>query len=184
MIRLTDLSISYGEKKIFEHINAAWQDQGTIVLRGESGSGKTTLIRILAGLLQPDHGSVSGLKDRRIGIVFQEDRLLPWYNITDNVALAANRIVADELLRRVGLYKDRYLKPTALSGGMRRRAAIARALAFSNDVILLDEPFNGLDYEAKKTVADLILCNSNLRIMATHNAEDAELLKMTELFEL
>jgi ABC-type nitrate/sulfonate/bicarbonate transport system ATPase subunit len=131
-----------------------------VALIGPNGCGKSTFLRVAAGLLAPERGHVR-LDDReirepdpRIGLVFQEPRLLPWRSVADNVTypleLAAwprerrgERLA--ELLDLVGLEAAAALRPVQLSGGMRQRAALARALALSPDVLLLDEPFSALD---------------------------------------
>ena len=131
-----------------------------VALVGANGTGKSTLLRLIAGLLPPDRGSVAiaGRRvdgpDPRVGLVFQEPRLLPWRSIVDNVAfplelagMARPRRVgrARELLDLVGLRGIEELRPYQLSGGMRQRASIARALALEPAVLLLDEPFSALD---------------------------------------
>jgi NitT/TauT family transport system ATP-binding protein len=131
-----------------------------VALIGPNGCGKSTFLRVVAGLLAPERGSVTidgdaiTAPDPRIGLVFQEPRLLPWRSVADNVTwpleLAgwpadrrATRLA--ELLRLVDLEEAAGLRPVQLSGGMRQRAAIARALAFAPEVLLLDEPFSALD---------------------------------------
>ncbi|MEA2519445.1 MAG: NitT/TauT family transport system ATP-binding protein [Chloroflexota bacterium] len=131
-----------------------------VALIGPNGCGKSTFLRVAAGLLRPDSGIVTldGVPitgpDPRIGLVFQEPRLLPWRSVSDNVAYPlelagwsrerrAARLA--ELLPVVGLESAAGLRPVQLSGGMRQRAAIARALALAPDVLLLDEPFSALD---------------------------------------
>ncbi len=131
-----------------------------VALIGPNGCGKSTFLRVAAGLLAPERGRVAlddvavTSPDPRIGLVFQEPRLLPWrsvaHNITYPLDLAgwsrdrrATRLA--ELLHIVGLEAAAALRPVQLSGGMRQRAAIARALALSPDVLLLDEPFSALD---------------------------------------
>lgn len=131
-----------------------------VALIGPNGCGKSTLLRVVAGLLRPDRGSVEldghavAEPDPGIGLVFQEPRLLPWRSVASNVAYpleiagwppdGRSRRVA-ELLDLVGLEGAAPLRPRELSGGMRQRAAIARALALEPSVLLLDEPFSALD---------------------------------------
>ena len=176
MIVLSDIVVRFGDRVALQGISASLPDEGAVALRGVSGAGKTTLLRVLAGLLQPDAGSVSGLAGRRISMVFQEDRLLPWRTALQNVSLVSNEARARELLMQLDLSDALALRPPALSGGMRRRVAIARALAYSDDVLLLDEPFNGLDETRREQAAALIRASARLIVVATHDDQDAMLL--------
>jgi NitT/TauT family transport system ATP-binding protein len=127
---------------------------------GPNGSGKSTLLRLISGLLRPDSGQIAidgrpvGDADPRVGLVFQEPRLLPWLRVLDNVAFPlelegvdreARRERARLLLDTVGVSAFGGAYPHQLSGGMRQRAAMARALARQPQVLLLDEPFSALD---------------------------------------
>ena len=138
-----------------------------VVLLGPSGCGKTTLLRIIAGLVRPTDGEVRiGMRAlwsgetrdnavvQELGVVFQDANLFPWLNIEDNIALplklrgrpkAARRERARELCRLVGIGGFEKRWPRELSGGMRQRAAIARALSYDPKILLMDEPFGALD---------------------------------------
>ncbi|MCY3786794.1 MAG: ABC transporter ATP-binding protein [bacterium] len=123
-------------------------DPGEVVaVMGPSGAGKTTLLRTVAGLAAPDSGTIERPGDR-VAVVFQDPRLLPWRTALENVELvceAGGKYRARDWLGRVGLDGDVDLFPAALSGGMRQRVAVARALAYDAPVVLVDEPFASLD---------------------------------------
>jgi NitT/TauT family transport system ATP-binding protein len=139
-----------------------------VCLLGPNGCGKTTLLRIVGGLETPTRGSVllggepvagSGRHTKKVGVVFQEDRLLPWMTLRENVALVleplgvdatTRRATADRYLRLAGLGGFEAYYPARVSGGMRQRAAIARALAIEPDLLLMDEPFGALDAQNRR----------------------------------
>lgn len=178
MIRLERIGLSFADKQVFSGLNLQLPDQGVFVLRGPSGCGKTSLLRIIAGLLTPQEGRVTGLEGRRISLLFQEDRLIPWRSALQNVCLGMETQDAE---RARGLLEAMEIRetggyPADLSGGMRRRVAIARALAHGGDLLLMDEPFTGIDGELKRRIAPQIKANAPLIIMTTHEEEDARLL--------
>ena len=175
MIEIQNLTFSFGEHEIFKNFSLTLPDTGVVVFTAPSGRGKTTLFRLLAGLLRPRSGRIAGLAGRKIGFVFQEDRLLPWLTVKDNIACVSDEKTALELLAKLDLSEAAEALPPALSGGMARRVAILRALAYSNDVLLLDEPFTGLDPELKERTARLIAENSRLVLLITHEAGDKAL---------
>lgn len=181
-IQVSDVSVWFEEKKVLKHITVTLPDRGSIALHSPSGTGKTTFLRVLAGLTRPTVGQVTGLGGKRVTMVFQEDRLLPWYTAYENVLFALpddmeNRErTALDWLERMELSDAVRQYPAALSGGMKRRVAIARALAYGGDVLLLDEPFNGLDDALRVRVAAHIRDAAPLTVLVTHDQAEAALL--------
>lgn len=167
----------------------------TTALIGPSGCGKSTLLRLIAGLDQPDHGQVliGGLDPARqrarsaISVAFQDPSLLPWLSTAQNVALARKlaRQPADpgkvaHLLRLVGLEGFAAARPATLSGGMRQRAAIARALVTAPQLLLLDEPFGAVDELTRRQLAQdlppLWRARGTTALLVTHSLAEAALL--------
>lgn len=177
MIKLDNITFAYEEKTVLKDFSFTLEKADRVALMGPSGCGKTTLLRLIMELEKPQSGAVFGLP-RPIAAVFQEDRLLAHLNILENVALAGqNKENAARILTALGLGEELENKPSALSGGMRRRVAIARALCTPSALLILDEPFNGLDDATKKQTAQIILQEWKGAILAvTHLPEEAELL--------
>ncbi len=180
MIKLSSVSFSYGEKIILNDFSLEVRDGECVVLKGPSGCGKTTAAMIACGLLKPSSGDI--LSPERISVVFQEDRFVNNLSLLQNIRLPLSKKdypIADNLLKRVGLYEDRYKKISELSGGMKRRAAIVRAVAFNGDSLILDEAFNGIDNDNKKICAKIIkeyfLDKNKPVLFITHNDEDGNL---------
>lgn len=130
-------------------------------LHGPSGVGKTTLLRLIGGLLRPVSGEVSGVEGTRVSVVFQDDRLLPWASVAENIAFVLHHrpaaLAREDIARALGVVELADVashRPDRLSGGMRRRVAIARALAYGGDWLLLDEPFQGLDRALARRIMD------------------------------
>lgn len=179
MIKIDSLSFSYGEKEVIKNFSLNINSGDRICLFGESGCGKTTLLRMLSGLEVPESGKIEGLSSLKPSIVFQEDRLLPFKTVLQNITLVrADTETAMLHLNALGLSGSAQLYPTELSGGMRQRAAIARALSAEYDFLILDEPFTGLDREnVVNTVAHISASlKDRTLIMVSHQAEEAELL--------
>ncbi len=174
-MKAVDLTVSYDGKKILENLSFETGD-GITCLMGESGCGKTTLLNTVAGLILPDSGEIAG-KPEKVSFMFQEDRLFPWMNALENVNVVCNdKEKAMELLKKVELFEHRDKMPSELSGGMKRRVALARTLAFDADMMILDEPFKGMDAELVKRMSLLIKEVRVPVLMATHSEEEAELL--------
>ena len=174
-IRISNLVKTFAEKPIIENLDLTLPERGIVAISGPSGCGKTTLLNLLAGLLTPDAGNITGENRDLVSMVFQEDRLLPWLSALENIALvASSHESAARWLKRMQLAPYASYYPEALSGGMRRRVALARALAFKSSILLLDEPFQGMDAELKLLVYELIreAGRTRLVVLVTHDTAD------------
>lgn len=157
MIKLESIDKSYGQRPVLRGFSLDIAQGERVCLKGVSGCGKTTVLRLIAGLVQPDAGTIELPDDVRFSVVFQENRLLPWKTALENVTVAgADTETALNVLERLGLSGEERKYPAQLSGGMQRRVAIARALANPGDVFLLDEPIQGLDDGTAGRVLDVM----------------------------
>lgn len=163
--------------------------QGEIVaLVGPSGCGKTTLLNIAAGLVESDLGELLLSEDKRLAYVFQEPRLLPWKTVDENIWFAQEqfldlergRSLRNRLLERAQLAEFRDAYPAALSGGMKQRVELIRALSIEPDVLLMDEPFKSVDLDLRLQLWALLLEEHARQeftvLLATHDPEEARVL--------
>jgi ABC-type nitrate/sulfonate/bicarbonate transport system ATPase subunit len=154
-----------------------------VALVGPSGCGKTTLLNLISGWLQPDAGLVE--RPPRLRMIFQQDGLFPWLTVSENVLLGLRHLAdaahrgrrCDELLARVGLQDFATHYPHQLSGGMRQRVELLRALAGETDLLLMDEPFSALDYltrlRMRAELARLLRLEPRTVVLVTHDIEEA-----------
>ena len=160
ILRASDIRVSFGDVVALDALSIELNRGEVVALIGPNGSGKSTFLRVAAGLLAPERGSVTLAgqlvvePDPRIGLVFQEARLLPWRSVAGNIAWPLELAGWDrvrraarvaQVVRLVGLEGTEERRPSQLSGGQRQRAALARSLALEPEVLLLDEPFSALD---------------------------------------
>ena len=174
-ILIQNVSKSFDQHAVLSGFSAEIEFSGVTVLRGASGAGKTTLFRLLLGLETPDRGTILGIEQRKPAVVFQEDRLLPWSCALENVALVSDESRARMALCQLGLGDSLNLLPRELSGGMKRRVAIARAMAYQCDILFLDEPFTGLDEANKRIAVEALLATKVPIIVITHDEGEADL---------
>ena len=179
MIEVKNICKSYNEKVVLDNFSCQLPDTGFVAVTGESGAGKTTLLRILMGLEEADSGNISGkpyLADSfSLSVVFQEDRLLEKKSALDNVLLVcAEQKKAESILSELGLENDLNTNVCDLSGGMKRRVSIARALARDADIYICDEPIRGLDSENRLMTLECIRKHTSgkLLIMTSHDPDD------------
>lgn len=168
-LRAENITKRFGEKLVLDNISCIFDD-GIFCVTGPSGCGKTTLLRIIAGLEIPDSGVVS--ETGKISVMFQEDRLFPWMTAVENASAGSDSASAEKALRALGLEQSFRDFPETMSGGMRRRVALARAVAAGGDLLLLDEPFNGLDPENIAKAGECIV-NAGFRtiVVVSHSQE-------------
>lgn len=184
-ISIRNLNKSYGNELIFKDFNLDFYDDKVNCIIGKSGCGKSTLLNIIAGLTEIETGEICGISLKDISYVFQEDRLIEWLTVKENLEIAlknyfdssniSNKI--DEVLKLVGIYEVKNKYPGSLSGGMRQRVNIARAFGKPSKVILMDEPFKSLDYKLKYTIIDefksLLNKEKRMVILVTHDLDEA-----------
>jgi NitT/TauT family transport system ATP-binding protein len=183
--RIKQLSKRYGDTLVLDGLSLELPKNAVSVVLGPSGCGKTSLLNILAGIDGDFQGELDGFTGTRASYAFQEDRLLPWRSAQDNVALVlrarhggeeADRL-ALEALRSVGLENDAEKLPGALSGGMRKRVALARAFAYPSELLLMDEPFSSLDLKTRIAIMDLFLAlrraSGKTALIVTHDVREA-----------
>lgn len=184
-IQLQNITKQYGALRVYDNFSLTVPDQKVTCILGPSGCGKTTLLNMVSGLIKPDSGEFKWFTDKTISYLFQEQRLLPWKTVWQNIDFVIKDIytkqqrteIITKYLKMVNLYDFRNYNPDKLSGGMKQRVSIARAFVFPSDALLMDEPFKGLDMELKISVLNsfIDLWQQDLRtvIFVTHDIDEA-----------
>lgn len=179
---------SYDGKQVLSNFSCTIPEGSVCAVMAPSGTGKTTLLRLILGLEQPDRGEVLGVPGEK-GVLFQEDRLCPRLSVLKNIRMAVGKAGAEQakaLLDFLGLADCADQPAGQLSGGQARRAALARALLASGQLLALDEPFTGLDDAARLRAAEAIRAYRRGRtlLLITHRQEDLPLLEVTDRVDL
>lgn len=179
MLKVIGLKKYYNHRKILSDLSFEVGENEIAAIVGPSGCGKTTMLNIISGLEKEYIGYVEKTSGK-IGYVFQEDRILPWLTVAENIKIVNQKGSDKEVqyyIDLVGLNGYEKFYPDELSGGMKQRCAIARALYFGSDFLLMDEPFKSLDYILKqKMLADLLEIHKvqkNSILMVTHDIDEA-----------
>src|SRR2546421_395540 len=201
MVELRDVRLSFEEKSVLDGVSLRVEPLDRLVVMGQSGSGKSTILRLILGILRPDNGSIffkqfeiSRLNRRKlqhvrtqIGMVYQYSALLSSRNVRDNVALPLEELtnksreeidrIVDEKLELVGMLDSKSEAPSDLSGGMRKRVSLARALVMEPELILFDEPVAGLDPVIATVIDELIISLTErsqvTSVIVTHEMDSA-----------
>ncbi len=185
VLTLTDVGKSFDGRSVLSKINLSLVPGTVTVISGPSGCGKTTLLRILLGLESPDQGTREAAKGLPMSAVFQENRLMEQLSASKNVRVVKGRHskeAAEELLKRAGIEETEGKPVSAFSGGMKRRVAWCRALTAESRVLVLDEPFTGLDEAKKDRMTELLRerKKDNAIVIVTHNP--SEITKISSAF--
>ncbi len=174
----------FGNLRVLDDISMKFQEGKITCILGPSGCGKSTLLNIISGIDKDYQGNVSGFDEKEISFVFQEDRLIPWLKTKDNIEIVLKKKYKIEERKEL-IYKytsmmgiDKYLNfyPKELSGGMKQRVSLARALSYGGEIIIMDEPFKTLDIKNKnKLIRDFKTIQSEEKktvIFVTHDIDE------------
>ena len=176
MLSLENVVFKYEKKIIINDLSYSFDESRTTAVIGESGLGKTTLINLIAGILKPYKGKIK-CDHKKIGYVFQDPRLFPWMTALENVNAVCNdkdraKHYLDLLLPNE---YDKY--PHELSGGMKQRVSLARAMAYEPSLLLIDEPFKGLDAETEQHTKEVlkVFLRGRTALIVTHSSNDFDM---------
>ncbi|CCQ93531.1 Nitrate ABC transporter [[Clostridium] ultunense Esp] len=183
--KVKNITKCYGDLKVLEGITIDFDPNRTTCILGPSGCGKTTLLNIIGGITEKDSGEIIGFQDEDMSFVFQDDRLIEWKNVYDNLSFVLKgkmdrkqiENTIDKHLKLANLKQYKYYYPNNLSGGMRQRINILRAFAYSSKLLIMDEPFKSLDVNNKQIVTEIFkslrIREKRTCILVTHDIQEA-----------
>lgn len=185
MIKLNNIFKSYNNECLYDNFNIEFEENKISCILGSSGLGKTTLVNMITGLTKADSGEILLPDNSAFSYVFQEPRLLEWYNVYNNIDIvlrkhyspSERKKIISEVLNLVDLQEFSKYKISELSGGMAQRVSIARALAYPSNILILDEPFKGLDYKLEEDLTskmkNILSEDKRTVIYITHDIDKA-----------
>ncbi len=185
---LNNIYKKFGDLNVLKDLSMEIEEHQLVCILGPSGCGKTTLLNIISGGIPPDQGEIAGFGKKVISYLYQETRLLRWKTVEDNIEFVLkDRSNKDQRIKTtehyvdmVGLRDFKHYYPDKLSGGMKQRVAIARAFAYPAEILLMDEPFKGLDLQLKTALMQafisLWLLDKRSAFFVTHDIDEALLL--------
>ncbi len=184
-LNIKNINKSYNDKIIFENFNIDFYKDEVNIIMGKSGCGKSTLLNIISGVNKNDGEEINSLNNLGISYIFQEDRLIEWLSVEDNIKLVIKKLyskthvdkLCDKYLKLLGVSEYKNYYPQMLSGGIRQRINIARAFIYPSKIIVMDEPFKSIDIKSKKNIMDnfklLLKKEKRTVIFVTHDIEEA-----------
>jgi NitT/TauT family transport system ATP-binding protein len=189
VIKISHLYKKFDDKKIFDDFSLEIPEKKITSILGPSGIGKSTLLKVLSGLSSFESGEIIGISDKKMSFIFQETRLIPWLTVEENIEFVLKsqykdgekiKLISQSILNLVELIPSKKLYPKELSGGMKQRVSLARAFAYPSDILLMDEPFQGLDLRLKESILNSFIklwhSNNKTVIFVTHDIDEALLL--------
>ena len=185
IIRIENINKRYGDNIIFNNFQIDFYENKINCILGKSGCGKTTLLNIISGVVKNDESDFKGIEDLGVSYIFQDDRLIDWLSVEDNIELVIKKHYSEDkvnelcekYLKLVGIYEYKNYYPQRLSGGMRQRVNIARAFIYPSKIIIMDEPFKSIDIKNKQIIMEnfkKILEEENRTVLfVTHDIDEA-----------
>lgn len=185
MISIKNTNKKFGNNIIFDNFSIDFYENKVNCILGKSGCGKSTLLNIISGIIQNDTNDFEGLENQGISYIFQEDRLIDWLTVEENIKLVVKKYysqseidkLCDKYLELVGIREYKKYYPQRLSGGMRQRVNIARAFIYPSKLIIMDEPFKSLDIKNKQMIIEkfkeILKADNRTVLFVTHDMDEA-----------